>query len=547
MSTIHTIKFDHLLSRADDELLQKLLGEKVVRLLGILDPNLLSPSKLREILVNLKTNEGLLLDKNTRNALVDLLRPEEAKALAKLLGAKANDDPYEHLKKARSGSQQNLQLFFDFFRLSIPVEEEEVRGESIESVAALYPLFAHQRKAARKVQRLLNTEPQRVLLHMPTGAGKTRTAMNVIAEHLRQTEPTIVVWLAHSEELCEQAASEFLDAWKRLGNREINVYRMWGQHEVALADVKDGFFVAGLSKIFNRAKRSTQYITSLGSKASLVIMDEAHQAVAYSYKLILDALSLSYGAASSGTSLLGLSATPGRTWSDANADAELSNFFSRRKVTLEVEGYASPIDYLVSEKYLAKATYRPLLHQSGLTLSLTDINYIKEQLELPEKVLDKIAEDDKRNLRIILEIEAMTKRHDRIIVFAISVEHSNLIAATLKARGTHAYSVTGSTPKSIRQKILADYKSDVEGCRVLCNYGVLTTGFDAPKTSAAVIARPTMSIVLYSQMVGRAIRGTRAGGNDEAEIVTVIDSSLPAFRDMAEAFNNWEDIWGEEQ
>jgi superfamily II DNA or RNA helicase len=78
---------------------------------------------------------------------------------------------------------------------------------------------------------------------------------------------------------------------------------------------------------------------------------------------------------------------------------------------------------------------------------------------------------------------------------------------------------------------------------ILCNYGVLTTGFDAPAASAAVIARPTMSLVLYSQMVGRVIRGPKAGGTATCEIVTVTDPGLPGFGDVAEAFTNWEDVW----
>jgi superfamily II DNA or RNA helicase len=77
----------------------------------------------------------------------------------------------------------------------------------------------------------------------------------------------------------------------------------------------------------------------------------------------------------------------------------------------------------------------------------------------------------------------------------------------------------------------------------MVNYGILTTGFDAPRVSAAIIARPTMSLVLYSQMVGRATRGIKAGGNKEAEILTVVDKSLPGFNNVAEAFLNWEDVW----
>jgi hypothetical protein len=73
--------------------------------------------------------------------------------------------------------------------------------------------------------------------------------------------------------------------------------------------------------------------------------------------------------------------------------------------------------------------------------------------------------------------------------------------------------------------------------------GVLTAGFDAPKTSAVAIARPTKSLVLYSQMVGRAIRGPKAGGTSNAEVVTVLDRHLPGFGGVVEAFTNWEDVW----
>ena len=71
---------------------------------------------------------------------------------------------------------------------------------------------------------------------------------------------------------------------------------------------------------------------------------------------------------------------------------------------------------------------------------------------------------------------------------------------------------------------------------ILCNYGILTTGFDAPQTSAIVIARPTKSYVLYAQMVGRGIRGIKAGGNKTCEISTVIDSNINDFIDITEVF-----------
>src|SRR3546814_2487998 len=92
---------------------------------------------------------------------------------------------------------------------------------------------------------------------------------------------------------------------------------------------------------------------------------------------------------------------------------------------------------------------------------------------------------------------------------------------------------------SARDAAIRRYKGNAAHPIVMCNFGVLTTGFDAPSTSAAVIARPTRSLVLYSQMVGRATRGVKAKGNATAEIVTVVDHHLPGFGDVAEAFENW--------
>jgi len=532
--------FDGFLSRADDQTLQTLIGSPSVRLLRLLDPSMATPSRLRDLLIRLRTPEGLLLAKDSRNLLVDLLRPQEAKILATVLDQPSNGDCYKRLKEVTisTGSERERALF-DFFELSVPSKEERDELPSTESTSSAYPLFPHQRQAAREIKQLLQHEPRRALLHMPTGSGKTRTAMNIIADHLRASEPTTVIWLAYSEELCEQAVDEFQKAWQYLGDREVKIHRYWGSYELDPDAVHDGLVVAGLSKLYTTLKKSLKFIGTIGSRSSLVVMDEAHQAVAQTYRLTLDALVLPFPQ----TALLGLTATPGRTWSDIAADEELSDFFARRKVTLRIPDYDNPVDYLVSEGYLAKANYRTLLHESGLNLTPADLRFVEQELDLPQRILNQLAEDEQRNLRIILEVETLTKRHRRILVFAINVEHSRLLASVLQARGYNAASISGNTPPAERDRLICSFKNAEPETKILCNFGVLTTGFDAPQTSAAVIARPTKSLVLYSQMVGRAIRGIRAGGNETAEIVTVVDTQLPGFGAVAEAFTNWEDIW----
>jgi superfamily II DNA or RNA helicase len=532
--------FEDLLSRADDEILQDLLSSSIIRLLKLLDSSFTTPTKLREVLLGLYTPAELITNAESRRLLVDLLRPEQAEILATILELPEHGDVFQALRKVKikQGSERERALF-DFFELPVPQPEFIPEIPQPELLQSQYPLFAHQRKAAQQVRQYLATDPRRVLLHMPTGSGKTRTAMNIIADHLRSHEPTVVIWLAYSEELCEQAAAEFQKAWKFLGNRDVTLHRLWGNYDLDPEKLEDGIVVAGLSKTYSQAKASIQFINRLGSRSSLVVIDEAHQAVAESYKLVLDVLVVPY----ENTGLLGLTATPGRTWDDINADAELAEFFARRKVTLEVTGYDNPVNYLVAEGYLAKASYRPLLYKSGLNLTTRDLKKIEDELELPKSILDRLAEDEQRNLRILLEIEDLAQRHQRIIVFGISVQHARLLAAVLQARGFTADAVTGDTPSRERDRLITSFKDDSPETKILCNYGVLTTGFDAPRTSAAVIARPTKSLVLYSQMVGRAIRGVRAGGNETAEIVTVVDSELPGFGSVADAFSNWEDVW----
>jgi superfamily II DNA or RNA helicase len=404
------LRFYDLLSRAKREILKELLGSATVRLLQLLDPSLTTLDRLREILLNLHSPESLLLSKKSRDRLFKFLSPQEAEILAIILSAPEDEDDYRALQqvKIRRGSE-NERTLFDFFELIVPAREEVKEVRSSEQIAPQYSLFAHQRQAAKQVKQHLQQEPRRVLLHMPTGAGKTRTAMNIISDHLRSHEPTLVIWLAYSEELCEQAVAEFQKAWQYLGDRELPIYRFWGDRDLDLEKAKDGVVVAGLTKVYNSAKRSIRFINQLSSRSSLVIIDEAHQAIAETYRLVLDALVIPYPQ----TSLLGLTATPERIWSDINADAKLSEFFAQHKVTLSIPSYDNPIDYLVAEGYLAKAEYRSLLYQSGLELSQRDLTKIGEELDLPSYLLHRIEEDEQRNLRIILEIEELAERHQQ--------------------------------------------------------------------------------------------------------------------------------------
>ena len=115
----------------------------------------------------------------------------------------------------------------NFFQISIPVEDE-FEKEYSKTSNPHYPLFDHQMNAVKKSKEILKKEfNNNLILHMPTGSGKTRTCMNIISDYLRENKG-IVVWLANNEELCEQAFDEFGKAWVNLGDREVGMFKLWG-------------------------------------------------------------------------------------------------------------------------------------------------------------------------------------------------------------------------------------------------------------------------------------------------------------------------------
>jgi DNA repair protein RadD len=529
--------YTQIVGRADSAFLQRQVGDDAVRVVRALDPRNERSGLIREIFLGLFNPYEALCDSRIRNELIDLLRPNEAQMFADAL--QLTGDPYEVLKgHGFSKGSKSFKLCCSFFGLSEQGEEVVEEEPTTREVAARYGLFPHQQRAVLSLCSTLTKGKCRAVLHMPTGAGKTRMAMHVVCRFLNLATPCAVIWLANSEELCDQAADEFLSAWSFLGNRTVELARFWGQHELSGPVIKDGLIIGGFPKLYALATRSPGKVAALGDHAGLLVIDEAHQAIAPTYELIIQGLA----ARKVDMSVLGLTATPGRTWNDPEADRKLADFFDRKKITLNVPGYESPVDFLVQQGFLARPNFRPITYDSR-ALTPFDLAQLEAELDIPMSVLRKLAADELRTTRIVREIEGLCERHKRIIVFATTVSHARLIAAVLTVRTIAARCITSETSKADRAESIAWYKASGDNVRIIVNFGVLTTGFDAPLTSAAVIARPTKSLVLYSQMVGRAIRGPKAGGNKHAEIVTVVDTALPGFGDLAQAFNNWEDVW----
>ena len=529
------MKFERLIHRIDENVLQNIFSDSLQVINGVGENNV-RIEDLKKALLITYTPFQILTEKQLFRPVIPVIPKDDAITLCQLLKIKFDlSKPWPSLEKL-SLTNSVCRIICEYYEIPFQEYQKEIILDQIE-IKPEYPLFNHQIKVQQEVENKLWIEgAKKVLIHMPTGSGKTRTCMNIVCDYFRKNLKSNIIWFANTEELCQQASDEFCKSWKELGNRALTIQNIWGGKEID-TDIESSFIVFGIQSFISLYSNNTSIATKLSENVGLVIMDEAHMSIAPKYKLALDILLFK------DAKLIGLSATPGRSWNNVNADAELADYFGRKKVTLKIDGFENPIDYLISEGYLAKVNNESLLFSEGINPSEEDYLYLQENLQLSLKVLKRISKDSKRNILIVSKVISLLNKHKRIILFSINVKHAETLSLALSSLGINASSISSKTEKTTRRRLISEFKSDGDDQMVLCNYGVLTTGFDAPKTSCAVITRPTDSLVLYSQMVGRVIRGVEAGGNEEADVITVVDTKLKGFGSISDAFYNWEDVW----
>ena len=517
------------------------MSKTVLDTLKVYDDSLLIPSKLLQSVGKIPKSE-MLRNKNMRNVLIQSIREDDdVNTLAKILGIKSNKNNRQELLKIKiSENSEKEKKLFKFFDVEHVTKETVAKHSELENIVPERPLFAHQRIAIDEIEQYLNSNPHAALLHMPTGSGKTRTAMRIISNIFIKDKPTIVIWIALTEELCEQAISEFQQTWNTVGDRDITAFRFFGGYSPdilhELENKKEGFIVASMSKL-DYAKND-QFLTTLADKVQLVIMDEAHHATATTYKKTIEILTKHRT-----TKLLGLSATPGRTLEKNDEDLKLATFFGSNKATLKIDGL-NPIRFLIENKYIAEPHIDIIEHQDKLTAA--DKRQISKKYLIPESILNKLSADVIRNTKIVDAVEELVNNgQKRIIVFTPSIQSSRDIAMILSAKNLQSYYVDSHLSDQLRAEIIQKYKNDTDETMILCNVNILTAGFDAPRTSAVVIARPTKSLVMYSQMIGRAIRGEKVGGNKDCFIKVITDKSIMEFKNIALAFEHWESEWNQ--
>jgi DNA repair protein RadD len=363
-------------------------------------------------------------------------------------------------------------------------------------MAKQYKLRDYQDEAATIGVRGLYNEKHPFILQLATGAGKSL----VIAEMCHRIDEPILI-LQPSKEILEQNYLKLVSYDPMI---DAGIYSASkGRKEIAK------FTFATIGSIYKQPENFKHF--------KYVIIDECHGVNPKN----LDGMLTSFLAAIDCKHVCGLTATPYRIdtlwkrdrWGNlySNAALKMINRIGRkpffRKILYKIEtqdlidkGYLSPIKY-----------FRDDGDWSSLKVNSTGADFTAASLQ-------EYTEKPNRLDRIVQAVEYSDKNNKRTLIFCYSLAQAEKAMKRVNALGIRASMVSGSTPLVEREQMLAYFKSG--RIKHLFNVGVLTTGFDAPELDCIVMARPTMSLALYYQIIGR---GVRLDPNDPNKILQVYD------------------------
>lgn len=323
-------------------------------------------------------------------------------------------------------------------------------------------LRPYQQKVIDDITEVCGQGKRKIILQAATGAGKTIIASAIIKHAVQNLKR--ILFMAHRRELIWQASEKLKDVGIEHGI-------LMGDHP------HDPSQLVQVSSIQSLHSKAIKRKTVSHIPADLVIVDEAHHsASSNTWRTILD----NYPSAI----ILGLTATPIN-----RGGVGLGNCF-------DTIVRCPSISELIAEGFLVPARYYvpSLPDLRGLRVQAGD--YVESELEARM--------DQKQLIGDVCQNWSRIAPNRKTLVFGCSVKHSQHLCENFRAIGIKAEHVDGKTPEKERDKIVESFKNG--DTQVLCNCAVFQEGFDVPQASCLVFARPTKSLLLYLQVVGRVLR-----------------------------------------
>ena len=326
-------------------------------------------------------------------------------------------------------------------------------------------LYPFQREAKEAVLRHWESGHKAALVSLPTGSGKTIVFSDILRSSLSGDNGGKGLVLVHRDELLRQATEKLNFVWPSVKLSTV---------DAANSNFTGQITVASVMAIVRRLERIP--------RIQKVVTDEAHHAPASSWLKIYKRIEELFPR----WQHLGVTATPIRT----NGASDLEAIFCKPVYVksifeLIVEGYLSPLKGL---EVRTKISVEDVGVQRG--------DFIAEELS-------RVINTKERN-RLVVENYLELAQERKALVFAADLNHAKSLAEMFKTQGVSAAWVAGNTPLGLRRYLLEKLRKGE--LKVIVNCMVFTEGFDEPSLDAILVARPTRSLVLYCQMIGRGLR-----------------------------------------
>lgn len=484
------------------------LGQDMLDLLIEWLPNddaLLTKQKMVRMIDSLY-GTSILKEKKFRKNLLQCMKPSEILAMrdACLSGEeKAETDPLTviDIVANKPWSRNGVSAYLlKVWGVSDSVFDKEKDDTTIDTMIdpsedQFYELLDYQYYIMQRVLNNLNSGHvlERMLVHMPTGTGKTKTSMHIITNYINFTleKKGIVIWIAHTIELLQQAYETFVSVWSHLGDGPIHAYRLWGNKNISDTDISlNGILFCGLSKLMSIVDSHPDLYERLKKDCRLVVFDEAHKAAAKQTQKVIEGL-MRMPQGYENRSLIGLTATPGRTTEDSYDNNLLTNMFGNKLIYIDSDilnqinygklkalntvAETNIIKYFQERRILARMlpqrlTYHQDFSEQELqTLSgaLRDLGY--DDKEYTTDQLKILARNKGRNLAIMKQLRQLQIEKKPTIVFACSVDHAKMLSAMLTLEGILNSLVLGEMDPMDRKRAINAFKKKDSGVDIIIN------------------------------------------------------------------------------
>ena len=396
--------------------------------------------------------------------------------------------------------------------------------------------YNHQKDAMAKLSLIDKEESFSTLVVLPTGGGKTYTASTWLLKNAIDKKKKIL-WIAHRQMLLNQAAESFqrfayAEAMPHISEFTYRIVSGSSNHDRSIdISPRDNILILSKDSIGRNLSVLDNWLK--GENEVYCVIDEAHHATAKTYRKIIKYVEMRVP----NMKLLGLTATPFRTAKEE--EGLLSKIF---KDGVDESGnvvkgdlgitYQIGLKELINARILSTPIFECKYTEEdyGANLGLDALEHIQRLDVLPEELATEIASSAARNKLIVDTYVNKAKEYGQTIVFAVNINHAialNKLFGKAGVKSDYIVSdirdaITGvSISREDNERKLQQYRDGK--LQVLINVNILTEGVDLPQTKTVFLARPTVSKILMTQMVGRALRGTAAGGTAKAYIVSFVD------------------------